>query len=91
MADYIRRGARTKSAAARITFPAEARPDPNPIATNFVPSSVKLSAEDFEQFDYNAGFPGCAYAGGRRVDSANCRRRMEEHIAQDEDGKRRLE
>ena len=37
LADYIHGGARTKPIAARITVPAASSPDPNPIATNFVP------------------------------------------------------
>ena len=94
LADYIPRGARTKPAAARSTTPTVARPDPNPIATDLVPRSVKLSAKDAEKYEYTAGCPGCVYAaagmGGSRAHSAACRNLMEERLAPDADGKRRL-
>ena len=49
LADYIHKGARTKPIDTRITVPAAARTDPNPIATNFVPRGVKLTAKDSEK------------------------------------------
>ena len=71
-------------------MPATSRPDPNPIATNFVPRGVKLTAKDFEQHEYTAGCPGCAFAmtgaPGSRNHSAECRERMEDLIAKDDVG-----
>ena len=93
-ADYIHKGARTKPIDARITVPAAARTDPNPIATNFVPRGVKLAAKDFENYDRIAGCPGCMHPdsgrSGSRNHRADCRQHVEGLLAQDDEGRRRL-
>ena len=70
-------------------------PDPRPIETTYVPRSISLRAQDFAKHGYTAGCPSCAQIvtgiGTRKPHSVECRARMEELIAQEDEGSRRVQ
>ena len=68
--------------------------DPNPIETNYAPRSVNLRRGDFITHGYTGGCAGCEFLatglGGRKGHSVECRLRMEDLLANDDEGKHRV-
>ena len=94
--EYIKDGARTVPLTVS-TPPAMAgpgMPDPNPIKTNYAPRAVRLAAKDFTRFGYTGGCAGCESIatglGGRKGHSVECRLRMEDVLANDNEGQEKL-
>ncbi len=66
-----------------------------PVAREFQPRGLKLNKNDFIEHGYSGGCPGCLHyqtgIGARAGHSAECRRRMEDCLAQTPGGKKRVE
>lgn len=93
--DYIHGGARTKPTTVKFaSAPSAAQPDQQPIVTNYASRALKLTAKDFVKHDFTAGCAGCEYLvtglGGRKGHSSECRQRMEDLLAGDDAGSKRV-
>ena len=94
--DYISGGAKTKPTTIRLPArEGQTVQDPNPIPTTYAPRAMKLTAKDFLKHEFTAGCPGCEFLatglGGRKGHTIECRQRMEMALAEDIDGKKRVQ
>ena len=92
--DYIRRGATTRRVE---TAPGTPRPGPQEAPhqpREYQPKRTYLMAEDFEEFGFTLGCPGCSWLqdpqGFRRAHSDECRERITELLKGTEEGRKRL-
>ena len=93
-ADYVKTGSRTAPIALRFTPTSkEIAPDPHPIPTTFVPCVAYFKPKDFATHAYIGDSKGCEYLatgiGSRKNHSIKCILRMEELLADNEEGQQR--
>ena len=89
--DYVKTGPRTAPIAVRFTPTSNnIAPDLHPTPTTFVPRAAYLKPKDFMTHGYTGGCKGCEYLatgiGSRKNHSVYCRHRMEELLADNEEG-----
>ena len=88
--DYVKTGSRTATIAVRFTPTSnEIAPDPHPIPTTLVLRAADSKPADITTRGYTGGCKGCEYLS-RKNHNVKCRLRMEELLANNEEGRQRL-